>query len=243
VIVNTVLARRLWGDASPIGRRLRLHPNRPWHTVVGIAGDVKPNGPQDPMGEGMEAYYAYPAALRAGFHAITIRTSADPAIVAGHVRRELKALDPLLPVEVDTMAQRMFESVARPRFLLRLAGLFAIVAALMAAVGVYGTASYWVSRSRRELAVRLALGSSPRGVRTLVLGRTLRLAALACALGLGGTLAVGRVVASLLFQTAPYDPAVLAATVAALAVLVVGACLGPARRASRVDPAAVLRAE
>jgi putative ABC transport system permease protein len=244
VIVNTVMARRFWGDASPVGRRLRLWADRPWHTVVGVAGDVKAHGPRDPMGEGMEAYVPYPAALRAGFHALTIRTSADPGSVAAHVRRELRALDPLLPaLAIETMEARMAESVLRPRFLLRVAGLFAVVAALLAAVGVYGTTSYWVSQSQRELGVRLALGASPRGVQTLVLGRGLRLAAWSCALGLAGTLALGRVVESLLFETAPRDPVVLSATAGVLGLLVLAACFLPARRASRLDPAAVLRSE
>ena len=133
--------------------------------------------------------------------------------------------------------------MARPRFLLRLATIFAIVATLLAAVGVYGTTAYWVTRRQRELGVRMALGSSPGGLVRLVLGRGLRIAAWAGALGLGGALLIGGVLESMLFETAPHDPLVLAGTVGTLAVLVLAACAVPALRASRVDPVRVLRSE
>jgi putative ABC transport system permease protein len=243
IIVNTVLARRFWGGASPIGRRFRIGPDRDWKTVVGVAGDVKARGLHDPMGDGMEVYYPYPAATRAGFFALTIRTDEDAAPVVRRLRSELKTLDPLLPIiDASTMEQRLAESVARPRFLLRLSWIFALVATLMAAVGVYGTTSYWVSRRRRELGVRMALGSSPGGVVRLVLGRGVRLAAWSGALGMAASLTLGGLLRSMLFETTPHDPLVLATTAAVLVVLVLGACAVPARRASRVDPVESLRA-
>lgn len=244
IVVNTVLARRVWGSVSPIGRRFRADVSRPWSTVVGVAGDVKQKGLDDPMGEGMEVYQAYPPQTRAGFFALTIATSEDGVTVGRRVRSELKALDPLLPVlEVSTMEERLAESVARPRFLLRVAAIFTIVATLLAAVGVYGTTAYWVTRRQRELGVRMALGSSPAGLVRLVLGRGLRIAAWAGAIGLGGALLIGGVLESMLFETAAHDPLVLAGTVGTLAVLVLAAGAIPAMRASRVDPMRVLRAE
>jgi putative ABC transport system permease protein len=243
IIVNTVLARRFWRDASPIGRRFRISPTRPWKTVVGVVGDIKMNGLADPMGEGMEVYYPFPP-RRAGFYALTVRTDTDAATIGRRIRSELKALDPLLPVlDVSTMEQRLADSVARPRFLLRVCGLFAILAAVMAAVGVYGTTSYWVSRRRRELGVRLALGSTQAGVVRLVLRGGLRLAVVAAAIGLGAALWLGDALRAVLFETAPDDPVVLAGTIGGVLVLVVTACVLPALRASRTDPVQVLRAE
>jgi predicted permease len=244
IIVNTVLARRIWRDGSPIGRRFRVSPTSPWKTVVGVVGDVKMTGLDDPMGEGMEVYYAYPPRTRAGFYALTVATDADAATIGRRIRSELKALDPLLPVlDVSTMEQRLADSVARPRFLLRVCGLFAILAAVMSAVGVYGTTSYWVSRRRRELGVRLALGSTQAGVVRLVLRGGLRLAVVAAAIGLGAALWLGDALRAVLFETAPEDPVVLAGTIGGLLVLVVTACVLPAVRASRTDPVQALRAE
>jgi len=244
IIVNTVLARRIWGDVSPLGKRVRMDVDKPWQTVIGVAGDVKVTGPADVLGDGMEFYSALPPILRAGFFSLTIVTSGDPAPVERRLRSELKTLDPLLPIlDVSTMEQRIADSIARPRFLLRLAWVFAIVATLLAAVGVYGTTTYWVLQRQRELGVRMALGSSPAGLIGLVLRRGLRIAAWAAACGLGGALLMGEVLQSMLFETAPNDPVVLASTVGVLAVLVIAACVVPAIRASRVDPVRVLRAE
>ena len=224
IVVNTVLARRFWPDASPIGRRFRVSPTMPWKTVVGVAGDIKMNGLDDPMGEGMEVYYPAPP-RRAGFYALTVATDTDAATIGRRIRSELKALDPLLPVlDVSTMEQRLADSVARPRFLLRVCGVFAILAAVMAAVGVYGTTSYWVSRRRRELGVRLALGSSPAGLVRVVLRGGLRLAMVAAAIGLGASIWLGDVLRSVLFETAPDEPVVLASTVGGVLVLVIAAC-------------------
>jgi putative ABC transport system permease protein len=244
IIVNTLLARRVWGDASPLGKRVRMDARKPWKTVVGVAADVKVTGPADALGEGMEFYSPLLDSLRAGFFSLTIVTTGEAAPVERRLRSELKTLDPLLPIlDVSTMEQRLSESVARPRFLLRVAWVFAIVATLLAAVGVYGTTTYWVVQRQRELGVRMALGSTPGGLVSLVLRRGLRMAGWAGVIGMGGALLLGDVLQSMLFETTPHDPLVLAATVGTLAVLVLGACAIPAVRASRVDPVRVLRAE
>ena len=187
---------------------------------------------------------ASPPLLRSGFYSLTIVTAGDAAPVERRLRSELKTLDPLLPIlEVSTMEQRLATTVARPRFLLRVAWVFAIVAMLLAAVGVYGTTAYWVVQRQRELGVRMALGSSPGGLVRLVLGRGVRLAGWAGVIGIAGALVLGDVLQSMLFETTPRDPLVLTATVGTLAALVLAACAGPALRASRVDPVRVLRAE
>ena len=244
IVVNTVLARRFWGDRSPLGQRFRVDEGWPWMTVVGVAGDVKQTGLGDPTGEGMEAYQPLAVMRRPWTLTLTVRSASDPVVVIRRIRDEVKRLDPLLPVvEASSMEQRLVESVARPRFLLRLCAMFAIVAALVAAIGVYGATEYWVSRRRRELGVRVALGSTPGGVVRLVVGRGIRLASWACAIGLGATLLLSRAVRSLLFDTDPLEPAVLAATGLAVIGLVVIASLLPALRAGRVDPMRVLKSE
>jgi hypothetical protein len=245
VIVNTVLARRFWGDSSPIGRRFRASTDQPWQTVVGVAGDVKVQGLRDTMGAGMETYSPYGEGHgRGGYFTLTVRARGEAGDVGRRIRDELKALDPLLPVlELATLDERFAESVARPRFLLRLAGTFAIVAALLAAIGVYGTMAFWVSRRQRELGVRVALGSSPGGLVRLVVGHGAAIAGVAAAGGIAGALLLARTLEPLLFQTDPGDLTVFAAAITSLGLLVLAACAAPAMRAARVDPIRVLRAE
>jgi putative ABC transport system permease protein len=245
VIVNTVLARRIWGDASPIGRRFRASNDQDWQTVVGVAGDVKVQGLRDTRGAGMETYSPYGEAHgRGGYFTLTVRARGDAGDVGRRIRDELKALDPLLPVlELATLDERFADSVQLPRFLLRLAGTFAIVAALLAAIGVYGTMAYWVARRQRELGVRVALGSSPGGLVRLVVGRGARIAAIAGAGGLGGAVLLAGTLEPLLFQTDPGDLTVFATALIGLGALVLAACAVPAMRAARVDPIRALRAE
>ena len=244
VVVNDILARRFWGDDSPVGRRFRLDPQRPWLTVVGVAGDVKQMGLNDPMGDGMELYVPYPRTTGARFFTFIVRTRGSQAGVAQQVKERLWTLDPTVPVSAAlTMDERLVESVARPRFLLGLSSAFAGMALLLAGVGVYGTAAYWVARRRHELGVRLALGATRRAILALVIGRSVRLAAWGCAIGVAVSLMGTTILGSLLFQTSVREPATFIAVIALLVGLVVTAGYLPARRASQVDPAAVFRTE
>lgn len=244
VIVNDLLARRMWGDISPIGRRLRLDADGPWWTVVGVAADVKSMGPSDPMGEGMEFYQPFPNDTRNGFFALVVRAPGDPAALLSLLKQRVWELDPKQPVyEAETMSQRMGEAVARPRFFLNLASAFAVTATLLAAIGVYGVAAYWVSRRRRELAIRVALGATREQVMSMVVGRSARLAAAGCLAGLGLALWGARAIESMLFQVDARDPMTFLAVTGVLGLLALVAAAGPALQASRVDPMSVLRAE
>lgn len=244
VIVNDLLARRFWGNESPVGRRFRLDSKEPWFTVVGVARDVKQMGLNDPMGDGMELYFPYQRATRARFFTLIVRATGSESTVVRQVKERLWTLDPGLPIiEAMTMEQRLVESVARPRFFLRLGSAFAGIAILLAGVGVYGTATYWVARRRRELGIRMALGATRKAVLALVIGRSVRLAAWGCAIGVAASLTVTRVLTSLLFETGAREPTILFGVTAVLAGLVLAACFLPALRASRVDPATVLRTE
>ena len=243
VIVNDVLAQRFWGAESPVGRRFRLDAKQPWHTVVGVARDVKAMGLNDPRGEGMELYFPYKRASSARFFAVIVR-GGDPRTVTTQVKERLWSLDSRLPViEAATMEDRLVESVARPRFFVRLSSAFAAIAVVLGAVGVYGTATYWVARRRRELGIRMALGATRGAAVMLVVGRSMRLAVWGCAIGIAIALATTKLMTSMLFETRADEPLIFVAVVAMLAGLVLAACYVPALRASRVDPATVLRAE
>ncbi len=244
VIVNDLLARRFWGTESPVGRRFRLDATQPWHTVVGVARDVKQMGLNDPMGDGMELYFPYQRRTGARFFTFIVRVSGNEAAVVRQVKERLWTLDARLPIiEATTMEQRIVESVARPRFFLRLGSAFAGMALLLAGVGVYGTAAYWVARRRRELGIRIALGATRKAVLALVVGRSVRLAVWGCAIGLVASLTVTRVLTSLMFETSPREPTILVGVTVLLTGIVLTASFLPALWASSVDPATVLRAE
>ena len=244
IVLNEIMARRFWGDASPIGKRIRIYQNRPWQTVIGVAGDVKQMGPSDPMGQGMEFYQRLQREARSSFYALVMRSAGNRDTLLQAARQAVWEIDPRLPiVEAATMEDRIGEAVARPRFFLTLSSAFAITGALLAAVGVYGISAYWVSRRKRELAIRIALGASGDKVMGLVIRRSLKLALAGTVAGLAMAVAGTRLIESMLFQTSGRDPITLVSVTLLLAVLVVIGCVVPALRAARVDPMSTLRAE
>lgn len=244
VIVNDVLARRFWGDASPVGRRFRTGPKQPWSTVVGVVADVKQMGPSDAMGEGMEFYQPFRPADRTNFFALVVRSTGIPGVDQHMVKQRVWELDPRQPVlGVETMAERLGAAVAGPRFFLGLASAFAVTAGLLAAIGVYGVTAYWVSRRRRELAIRVAVGASRGQVMAMVMARSIRLATIGCVAGLGLAFWSAKLIESMLFQVDARDPMTFLAVTAALGLLALVATTVPALKASRVDPMSVLRAE
>ena len=245
VIVNEVLARRYWGSGSPLGRRFRLDADEPWRTVVGVARDVRQRGLDDPMGDGMELYFPYPRTKSERSFTFIVRTDGtDAAVVARQVKELLWRLDRSLPIrQVMTMERRLGESVARPRFFLVLVSIFALLGVLLGGVGVYGTTAYWVAQRIRELGLRMALGATRRQIVGLVLGQGLRMAALGAGIGLAGAMATLHVLESFLFATDPSDAETLTGVTVLLVSLVLIACYLPALRASRLDPADVLRSE
>lgn len=244
VIVNDLMARRIWGDASPVGRRLRLDADAKWWTVVGVVADVKSMGPSDPMGEGMEFYRPFASDTRNSFFALVVRVPAAPAALLPVLKQRVWELDPGQPVlEAETMTERLGDAVIRPRFFVSLASAFAVTATLLAAIGVYGVAAYWVSRRRRELAIRVALGATREQVISMVVGRSARLAAVGCITGLGVALWGATAIESMLFQVGARDPLTFVVVTVILGALALLASSVPALKASRVDPMSVLRAE
>jgi ABC-type antimicrobial peptide transport system permease subunit len=172
-----------------------------------------------------------------------IETSLDEGTAARWVRRQMAALDPDLPVRVETMRQRVSGLSDRQRFVAALVGLFAVFGLLLAAIGLYGVLAFLVAQRTREIGVRMAMGATPRDIAGMVERQAGAWTAAGIAAGLAGAAALGRLAHGLLFQVSPYDPLSLGAAVAILALVAVLAAWWPAHRASAVDPAVSLRQE
>ena len=246
-MINQTMAKLFYGKTSPIGRRVQPSGSKSWFTIVGVLKDVKQDGVDSRTGS--ELYFDYeqaPAAL--GFAPrnmnVVIRSPLEPASLAATVRRTVAALDPTLPVvKFRTMDDVFSDSVSRPRFLAQLLGIFAAVALALAAIGTYGVLAYSVTVRRRELGIRMALGSSQQGLLSLVLRQGMALAAFGLVVGLAGAFAVTRLAASLLFGVKPADPLTFVGVAAFMLAVAFVACLVPARRATHVDPLIALRTE
>jgi predicted permease len=243
VIINSVIATRFFGDASPIGRRFRVSERQPWMTVVGVAADVKQSGPNETRDEEMEFYQPFGEKSATTYFSLIVR-AAHPAAALMMIKQKVWEIDPQQPlVGASTMTERLRESIARPRFYLTLSSAFAMTGALLAAIGVYGVAAYWVTRRRREIAIRIALGASRQKVMSMVLTRAMKLAAAGTIAGLALAAAGTRVIESMLFGITGRDPVTLSIVAALLAALVLIGGMVPALRAARVDPMTTLRSE
>jgi putative ABC transport system permease protein len=248
-VINEKAARRYWPNENPIGKRVLsgLDDNQ-WSTIVGVVGDVKHVGLDantDP-----EVYYQYlqipPEAmtLAEGTVALAIRTTSDPTAITSAVRGEVRALDPSLPVfNVQTMQDLLHGSVAQPRFRTFLIGMFAALALVLAALGLYGVVAYSVSQRTTELGVRVALGAQPGDILSLVVSHAAGLALIGLAIGIGLSFAGSRLIARFLFGVTPADPVTLAAVSFVILAVALAAALVPALRAAQVDPAVALRSE
>jgi len=249
-IVDEDFARRLWPGRDPIGQQIATGavPNSTpvaplWRTVVGVVGHVKNSSLEQ---QGREQVYvpAEQRGFRTGNAYLTIRAAGDPLALASTVQRQVHALDRSLPVfEVRTMDERLGQSVAQRRFNMLLLVGFGALALLLAIVGTYGVIAYSVSQRTQEIGIRMALGATRRDVLAMVLGGALRLAGAGVAIGVLLAAAATQLLSSLLFDVRSTDPGTFGATVALLLAAAVMAAYLPARRATRVDPMAALRAE
>jgi putative ABC transport system permease protein len=233
------MARKFPGQ-NALGKRINLctlDKTPCFYNVVGIVGDVHQYG--------LEAAPTFDMYLTGGWLPyFVIRASADPATLAQAVVGEIHNIDPLLPVtQVMTLDQLVSDSVSPRRFSMNLLGIFAALALLLAAVGIYGVMSYIVGLRTGEIGIRMALGAQPQDIWKLIVGRGTRLAFAGVAIGLVGALALTRLLASLLYGIKATDPFTFLAVALLLVCVALLACYVPARRAMRVDPMVALRHE
>ena len=242
VIINETMARRLWPNEAALGKRVRLEGDQnPWMEVVGIVADVKHFGLETQSKP--EIYVPY-LIDPWPFMTIVVRSSSDLATLAAAIRDQVWSVDKDIPIpNIRTMDQLLSTSVARPRLNMLLLGIFAVIALVLSAVGVYGVMSYSVVQRTHEIGIRMALGAAKPDVLTLVVVQGLKLLLIGIGLGLLASLALTRVLTSMLFGVEPTDPATFAMISVLLACVALTACIIPARRATKVDPIVALRYE
>jgi predicted permease len=246
LIIDERLAKRFWKDGDPVGRRM-WKPDAPddltkgpgpktrYYTVVGVVGNVRVTGLTEKEPVGM---YYFPFAQNAGRGmTLVTRTAGEPATIVSAIRHEVTAMDPELPFfAVKPMQQRVEESLVSRRTPMMLASLFGAIALFLAAVGIYGVLAYQVAQRRKEIGIRLALGSDSRRIFQLIVSEGLWLLGVGIVTGLAGAFAIRRAMETQLFGVQPMDPVVLSAVAGTLALVAFVACAVPARRAARIDP-------
>jgi putative ABC transport system permease protein len=247
-IVSSSVARDLWPGENPVGQRITLEDNpkpQDWLTIVGVVEDVRQQSLKKKPA--VTIYQPLPQVTRPFFLShmtFAVRTASDPVRVASAMRSVLHEVDRDQPVQkIATMEELVAATTAEPLFQARLLGGFSIIALLLSAIGIYGVLAYSVTERTHEIGIRMALGAGRRDVLRMVLSRTMMLAAAGVALGTVGALAVTRVLAKVLFEVKPTDPATFIAVAVTLAAVALLAGFIPARRASGVEPLVALRYE
>jgi putative ABC transport system permease protein len=246
-IVNSAFARKFWSDGNALGKRISFSANNPkWYEIVGIVGNVKHRGLD--IADSPELYIPVFQPLFADGYVpplyVAVRTVNDPALAGGVMRGEVAAIDRDQPVySLLTMDQRIADSVAPRRFNMFILGLFASLALVLAAIGIYGIMAFSVAQRTHEIGVRMALGASGSDVLKLVLSNGFKLALIGIVVGLLAAFAATRVLSSLLYGVSATDPAIFIIDAMLLAVAALLACYIPARRATKVDPLVALRYE
>jgi putative ABC transport system permease protein len=246
LIIDERLAQRFWKNGDPVGRRMWKPesaeeftrgpgPKSRFYTVVGVVGNVRTAGltEKEPVG----AYY-FPLAQNAGRGmTLVARTAGEPESLVNAIRQQVTAMDPELPFfAVKPMQLRVEESLVSRKTPMMLATLFGAIALFLAAVGIYGVLAYQVAQRRKEIGIRMALGSDGRRIFSLIVSEGLWLLGLGIGAGLAGAFAIRRVMETQLFGVQPMDPVVLALVTGVLGVVALLACAVPARRAARIDP-------
>ncbi|MFZ0463473.1 MAG: ABC transporter permease [Candidatus Acidiferrales bacterium] len=242
IIINETTARRYWPDEDPVGKQFKFNdPNfpSPLFTIVGVVGDIR----QDGLEKSASAMTYVPDS---GYFAddLVVRANGGSKTLLAAIRDQVKAVDKNLAVDRFQAASEILSiHESQRKFDACLLGGFAFIALLLAAVGIYGSISYWVKQRTQEIGIRMALGAQPRDIFSLVIGRGMVVIFFGLALGIGGALALTRLLSSMLFGVQPADPLTYTAVALLLAGVAFAACYFPARRAMDVDPMIALRYE
>jgi len=238
-VISQRLAAALWPGQDAVGHKF-TRGNDQWFEVIGVAGDVRAQAHQRPVAMMYRGYWEWMP-----FRTVLVaRAAGSPASIAGAVREAIRRSDPDVPApRMRTMSEVLEESVAGRRFQMQLAAGFAVMALLVASLGIYAVVSYSVARRTSELGIRAALGARVPDLYGLVLRQGMAPVAIGLVLAIAGAAVFGRVLESLLYEIGGRDPLTIAAVAALLALVALAACLVPARRAGRVDPLAALRCE
>jgi putative ABC transport system permease protein len=248
VVINASMARTYFPGENPLGKRMQIGatPDKdvPYMEIVGVVGDVLQGLDTEAKAEMYLPYRQADTVLPVFQLSVVLRTSGDPRLQAAALRSAVREIDPNQPVvKIRTMEENMATSVTEPRFRTWLIGIFAALALVLAAVGIYGVMSYSVNQRTNEMGIRVTLGAQPNDVFRIVVGEGLRLALIGVGVGLIGALGATRVLRTFLYGVSAIDPVTFAVTAALLTLVAVAACYFPARRATRVDPMVALRYE
>jgi len=242
VIINQSLAKQIWPDEEPLGKRIKIGwLNEDWQEVVGIVNDTKHESLE--AKNTMETYTPYRQASVSGL-TLVVRTASVPISMVGAVKSQILAVDKDQPVyNIQTLEQVMSESLAPRRFNMFLLAIFAAIALILAAVGIYGVMAYSVNQRTQEIGIRMALGAQSADVLRLIVGQGMVLAAIGVGVGLIAALLLTRVIASLLFGVTATDLSTFSIISVILVFVAFVACYLPGRRATKVDPMVALRYE
>ncbi len=241
VIVSDAVAQRYWPGQNPIGKRVRFIRDMDWTTVIGVAADTRY---RELTRSWMTVYFPAPQFFFFNAGALIVRTTGSPEALVPAIQQTIRNQEPQLAIDsVTSMDELAARELSRPRTALTVASLFALLAVMLAGVGVYGVLSYDVSQRRQELAVRSALGASPSDVFKTVVWRSTTMGAIGAVIGLGIAAVATRSLGALLYEVSPGDPAAFALGGVALVIIVLAASYVPARRAAGTNPAIVLRAD
>jgi predicted permease len=246
-VVSETAARRLWPGQNPIGKRLR-HPIDPdknhWFSVIGVAQDVRDHRLDSEPSVVIYFPYWQAPCCRPHTEALTLvaRSGAEPEVMAASIREQVWKVDRQVAVqEVRPMLRIVSASVAERRFQTAMLSVFALVALLLAAMGIYGVLAYTVAERRAEIGIRMALGARPSDVRSLILREGIRPVAIGLAVGMSGAGVLTRSIGTMLFGVRPLDPLTFAVVPTLLLLIAVLACDVPARGAAEIDPLEILR--